>query len=188
MESSYRPLFLSCALYSSGVDRCLLWFFLKCLTLSVNSKSVSSWPLLPNHQYPAVGTCRQLHQVHLQRAEGGARSITLFLSRVESGVSHYNGHSFHVESLMIATTNIIGRHTTLWCSCMVGSCELAVKPWSHRPTRLNSTKIVCWVESGRAMWSRLYGQENEGGWRQRCERHLLDGRRTLHWPRRLIVA
>jgi len=30
-----------------------------------------------------------------------------------------------------------------------------IKPRSHRPTRLNSTKQFCWVESRRAMWSRL---------------------------------
>jgi len=42
------------------------------------------------------------------------------------------------------------------CKSNIWSRAVRAKPWSHRPPRLNSTKLFCWVESGRAMWSRLY--------------------------------
>jgi len=43
-----------------------------------------------------------------------------------------------------------------------------VKPRSHRPTQFNWTKQLCWVESRRAMWSRLYDSRRRRR-RRRCD-------------------
>jgi len=59
--------------------------------------------------------------------------------------------------------------TCTTCTCIVERCKLRgrhrrhakiigailIKPRSHRPTRSNSTKLFCWVESRRVMRSRL---------------------------------
>jgi len=46
--------------------------------------------------------------------------------------------------------------------------------WSRRPTRFNSTKQFCWVESRRAMWSRLKGSSWWRSWWRKGRRFLLE--------------